>query len=202
MTTLRTKIKETLLEERQRKLKESFIGLNEIEDPNFLIERYFSITNNLINEGYSFEEIQKHLNEAGDVLSLDNFNLKDAMLGGGGSMLKEYLINILLTYVFGGTNQGLISTMSVVFADYNVLDLLKPFKDESNCVTYMPKLVDALLEALTRYLASSAMGTNRSNYGVNLPGLATSAAGNLFGEVIKESNIGETVSNKFCKIIH
>jgi hypothetical protein len=202
MTTLKTKIKETLLEERQRKLKESFIGLNEIEDPNFLIERYFSITNNLINEGYSFEEIQKHLHEAGDVLSLDNFNLKDAMLGGGGSMLKEYLINILLTYVFGGTNQGLISTMSVVFADYNVLDLLKPFKDESNCTTYMPKLVDALLEALTRYLASSTMGTSRNNYGVNLPGLATSAAGNLFGEVIKESNIGETVSNKFCKIIH
>jgi hypothetical protein len=202
MTTLRTKIKETLLEERQRKLKESFIGLNEIKDPNFFIERYFSITNDLINEGYSLEEVQQHLNEAGESLGLDNLDMKDVMLGGGGSMLKEYLINILLTYVFGGTNQGLISTMSVVFADYNVLDLLKPFKDESNCVTYMPKLVDALLEALTRYLAGSAMGTSRNNYGVNLPGLATSAAGNLFGEVIKESNIGETVSNKFCKIIH
>ena len=202
MTTLRTKIRETLLEERQRKLKESFIGLNEIEDTNFLIERHFSITNNLINEGYSFEEIQKYLNESGEGLGLDNLDMKDVMLGGGGSMVKEYLINILLTYVFGGTNEGLISTMSVVFADYPILDLLKPFKDESNCVTYMPKLVDALLEALTRYLAGSAMGTNRSNYGVNLPGLATSAAGNLFGEVIKESNIGETVSNKFCKIIH
>jgi hypothetical protein len=95
MTTLRTKIKETLLEERQRKLEESFIGLNEIGDPNFLIERYFSITNNLINEGYSFEEIQKHLNESDNVLGLDNFDLKDAMLGGGGSMLKEDLINIL-----------------------------------------------------------------------------------------------------------
>ena len=66
----------------------------------------------------------------------------------------------------------------------------------------MPKLIDGLLEVLIRYIASNQMNNDREDYGVNLKSAATTLGGNLLGEVIRESNISETISEKFCKIIH
>jgi len=133
---------------------------------------------------------------------VSNYDFGSNLLSSGGSQLKEYAINILLTFIFGGKNQGLISTISVVFADYDIRDILKPFKDEPNCMSHMPKMVDSVLEALSRYIAGSAMGVDRNNYGLNLGGITSSFAGNMFGEVIRDSNMGETISNKLCKLIH
>ncbi len=69
-------------------------------------------------------------------------------------------------------------------------------------MSHMPKMVDSVLEALSRYIAGSAMGVDRNNYGLNLGGITSSFAGNMFGEVIRDSNMGETISNKLCKLIH
>lgn len=197
---LRKYIKETLIEERERKLHSSYNELNDIRDKEYFLERYFIITSNLLNEGYSFEEVESVINEIDNPLS--DVDLSGNLLSAGGSQLKEYAINILLTFIFGGKNQGMISTISVVFADYDIRDILKPFKDEPNCMSHMPKMVDGILEALSRYIAGSAVGVDRDNYGFNLPGLASGYAGNMFGEVIKDSNIGETISDKICKFIH
>ena len=197
---LRKYIKETLVEERERKLYSSFDELNDIRDKEFFLERYFIITSNLLNEGYSFEEVESAMNEIENPLS--NVDIGSNIMSAGGSQLKEYAINILLTFVFGGKNQGMISTISVVFADYDIRDILKPFKDEPNCMSHMPKMVDSILEALSRYVAGSTVGVDRNDYGLNLSGLASGYAGNMFGEVIKDSNIGETISDKICKFIH
>ncbi len=166
----------------------------------YFLERYFIITSNLLNEGYSFEEVESAMNEIENPLS--NVDIGSNIMSAGGSQLKEYAINILLTFVFGGKNQGMISTISVVFADYDIRDILKPFKDEPNCMSHMPKMVDSILEALSRYVAGSTVGVDRNDYGLNLSGLASGYAGNMFGEVIKDSNIGETISDKICKFIH
>jgi hypothetical protein len=197
---LKNYIKETLLEERERKLYSSFDELNDIRDKEYFLERYFIITSNLLNEGYSFEEVESAMNEIENPLS--NVDIGSNIMSAGGSQLKEYAINILLTFVFGGKNQGMISTISVVFADYDIRDILKPFKDEPNCMSHMPKMVDSILEALSRYVAGSTVGVDRNDYGLNLSGLASGYAGNMFGEVIKDSNIGETISDKICKFIH
>jgi hypothetical protein len=197
---LRKYIKETLLEERERKLYSSYDELNDIRDKEYFLERYFSITATLLNEGYSIEEVESAMNEVENPVS--NYDFGSNLLSSGGSQLKEYAINILLTFIFGGKNQGLISTISVVFADYDIRDILKPFKDEPNCMSHMPKMVDSVLEALSRYIAGSAMGVDRNNYGLNLGGITSSFAGNMFGEVIRDSNMGETISNKLCKLIH
>ena len=197
---LRKYIKETLVEERERKLYSSFDELNDIRDKEYFLERYFIITSNLLNEGYSFEEVESAMNEIENPLS--NVDIGSNIMSAGGSQLKEYAINILLTFVFGGKNQGMISTISVVFADYDIRDILKPFKDEPNCMSHMPKMVDSILEALSRYVAGSTVGVDRNDYGLNLSGLASGYAGNMFGEVIKDSNIGETISDKICKFIH
>lgn len=197
---LRNYIKETLLEERENRLHSSYKELNDIRDKEYFLERYFVITSNLLNEGYSIEEIESVISEIENPIS--GIDIGSNLMSAGGSQLKEYAINLLLTFVFGAKNQGLVTTISVVFADYDIRDILKPFKDEANCVSNMPKLIDSVLEALSRYVAGGSMGVDRNDYGLNLGGVASGYAGNLFGEVIKDSNIGETISNKLCRFIH
>lgn len=202
---LKTKIKGVLLEERKRKLEESFFILSEIRDKEYFAVKYISTMTKLVNEGYSPEEITKYLNEEfkmpTDFEGLKNLDWKglmgDTLLSGA----KEYIINFVLTEVFG-VSRGIAATASQVFADYSPLDLLKPFKDATACTSHMPRLIDALLEALTRYVASDITGVDRTNYGLNVQGVATTSAGNLFGEVIRDSNISETISGKLCQIIH
>lgn len=197
---LRKYINETLLEERERKLHSSYDELNDIRDKEYFLERYFFITSNLLNEGYSIEEVESAIQGVENPLS--NVDIGGNLLSAGGSQIKEYVINVLLTYVFGGKNQGIITTISVVFADYDVRDILLPFKDMSNCTTHMPKMIDSVLEALSRYIAGSTIGVDRNNYGLDLGGIASGYAGNMFGEVIRDSNMGETIANKLCKFIH
>jgi hypothetical protein len=203
---LKTKIKETLLEERKRKLEESFSILEDVRDYDFFTVNYVSITTKLLDEGYTPNEIINHLNEADlniptsgeDLKNLDWKGLMgDTMISG----LKEYAIEYILSNVFG-VNKGLSITAAQVFADYNPLDLLKPFKNAEMCNSHMPKLVNSLLEALVRYLASEATGTDRSNYGFNVQGVATTASGNLFGEVLRSTNVGNAISDKICQMIH
>lgn len=202
---LKTKIKEVLLEERKRKLEESFSILSEIRDKEYFAVKYISTTTKLLNEGYSPDEINNYVNEdfkmPTDFEGLKNLDWKglmgDTILSGA----KEYVIQFVLREVFG-VSSGIATTAAQVFADYSPLDLLKPFKDSQSCASHMPKLIDALLEALTRYIAADVTGVNRNNYGLNVQGIATTTAGNLFGEVIRDSNISETISGKLCQIIH
>jgi hypothetical protein len=72
---LKTKIKQTLIEERQSKLNESFVELSDIEDKSYLVERYFTISMKLLEEGYTIEEI-----ETADVTNgLSNINWKETI---------------------------------------------------------------------------------------------------------------------------
>ncbi len=203
---LKTKIKETLLEERKRKLEEAFSALKDIRDSDFFAVNYVSTTTRLLDEGYSPNEIIHYINEADLNIPTSGEDLKkmdwkglmgDTMISG----LKEYAIQYLLSNVFG-MNKGLSITAAQVFADYNPLDLLKPFKNVEMCNSHMPKLVNSLLEALIRYLASEATGTDRNNYGFNVQGIATSTSGNLFGEVLRSTNVGNAISDKICQMIH
>lgn len=206
MSILKTKIKETLLEERKRKLEESFSHLNDISDKDFFVQSYVSTSFKLMNEGYNLDEIENYVNENIDydkyLQDFKNLDFKEVIGGSMMSMVKEYIINFILTEIFGA-NRDFAASASVVFADYNPLDLLKIFKDEASCNSTVPSLSDALMEAVGRYIGGEVAGTNsRTNYGLNTTGLATGIAGNVFGEVIKESSLGETISRKFCKLIH
>jgi len=58
------------------------------------------------------------------------------------------------------------------------------------------------LEALVRYVGGKELGVDRNDYGINYKGIATAVGGNLFGELIQQSDISEKISNKFCKMIH
>lgn len=191
---LKKQIKQTLLEERQRKLEESFVELYDINDKSFLLERTNSILSNLIKEGYSFNEITEYLTEDYDLSSLKDFNWKDFALNTSLSMVKEYIIEYVLSNIFG-TNKELAHQAATVFAQLSPTDLLKPFKDEASCSESMPKITKALLGALLRHLAGEVTGTQESN-------VITTGAGTIFQQAIMRSNIGQELSVSFCKMIH
>jgi hypothetical protein len=200
---LREHIKETLLEERKRKLSESFNQLSDIKDIDFFSKKITNITLNLMNEGYSLSEIESSfiLFEEENPWDFSKVDFVDVFKNSMVSGAKEYIINFVLTQVFGA-NRDFAATASVVFADYNPLDLLKIFKDEQSCNPSMRDLSDSLLEAVVRYIGGKSSGVDRTNYGLNIQGASTTAIGNVFGEAIRQSNIGETISSKFCKMIH
>lgn len=190
---LKTQIKQTLLEERQNKLKESFVELSDINDKVYLVERSLTISHTLLEEGFSVDEIKKELSEY-DMSGFDKINWKDFALNSSLSMFKEYIIEYILKELFG-TNKEFAHEAAVVFSNLSPTDLLKPFKDEASCSESMPKITKALLVALGRHLAGNITGTEESS-------LATRGAGNLFGQAIMQSNVGESLSVNFCKMIH
>lgn len=197
MKEIKVIIKSNLLEERKRKLNESLSSLNGIKDKDTLLEKYLITTSNLLGNGYTIEEI-----ETSDIVK--QFNDTDWKKTLGDSLsttAKEYIIRFVVKEIFGG-GEGFSTTVAQVLANINPLDLLKPFKDEQSCVNHFPQISDALIIALLRYVAAGQLGVDRNEYGLGFKGITSNITGNLFGKVIKDSNISETISNSFCKAIH
>lgn len=199
-------VKKVVLEHRKMKLEETFADLREIRDINFLVESFNSSFVGLLNEGYNPNEIMEFINEA-DIFptsteEFKNLDFKKIMGDALLSNVKEYVIRFVLTRVFGA-GQEFSTFAAQVFADLSPLELLKPFKDEQMCRSSMPKIADSLLEVLSRYIGGSVAGTNnRNSYGLNVTDIASSTAGNIFGEIIRDSNVGETIADKFCSVVH
>ena len=198
---LREHIKETLLEERKRKLFESFDELNDIRNEEYLVERYFQISSKLLNEGYTVNEIEStNVKE-----KLGSIDWSSAMKEGAISAAKEYAINFILRGVFGAS-PGFSAIASRILADLNPLDVIKVFKDESNCNQFFPKISDALLEAVVRHIGGGELNVNSSSYKINpfdggIKDMVTTYSGNIFGELIRSSDISEKISTKFCKMV-
>jgi hypothetical protein len=199
---LKKQIKETLLEERKRKLNESFIELDDIRDDRYLVEKYFLICSKLLNEGYTINEIES----LGVKEKMGSIDWSSAMKEGAISAAKEYAINFILNSVFGASPK-FSAIASRILADLNPLDIIRVFKDESTCNQSFPKISDALLEAIVRYLGAGEFNVDSSSYKINpfsggIKDMATTYTGNIFGELIRSSDISEKISTKFCKLIH
>jgi len=193
---LKQKIKTIILNERKENLNNSFNELEYIRDDSYRTQRIFEISSKLINEGYDINEIDIK----GQLDKIDfNSVLTDSLL----SSVREQIIRYLIKEIFGGS-PDFSTTAAQILADYNPIDLLKPFKNYETCVSSngMPKIIDALLEVVIRKIGSKVSGVDSNDYGINLKSISSTLSGNLFGEVIRETNISEKISEKFCKIIH
>lgn len=197
MKEIKVIIKSNLLEERKRKLNESLSSLGGIKDKNTLLEKYLITTSNLMNDGYTIEEI-----EASDIYNkMNSVDWKGVV---GDSILttaKEYIIKYVMQEVLGAN-----ATFSRMFAQFmanvNPLDLLKPFKDEQSCVQSFPQIVDGMLIVMFRSVVAGEIGADSNSYQIGLKDGLSAIAGNMVGQAIKESNISEKVSDIFCKAIH
>jgi hypothetical protein len=197
MKEIRVIIKSNLLEERKRKLNESLSSLSGITDKNTLLEKYLITTSNLMNDGYTIEEI-----EASDIYNkMNSVDWKGVL---GDSILttaKEYIIKFVMQEVLGAN-----ATFSRMFAQFmanvNPLDLLRPFKDEQSCIQSFPQIADGILIVMFRSIAGGEIGVDSNSYQLGLKDGLSVMAGNMVGQAIKESNISEKVSDIFCKAIH
>lgn len=202
MNNIKNIVSSTLLEEHKRRLNEAYVELNDIRDNNYLVERYVLITRSLVNEGYDIDEIDipdSVKNLVPDQLKTDD--VKSALSDALATSAKEYIIRFVLKEIFGA-GPGFSTFAAQLFADWNPLDLLKIFKNKEECDAAFPALSDRLITMLVRYIASGEVGGNQNNYGLNFAGMGSTYLGNLFGEVVKDSNISEKVANKFCEFIH
>jgi len=197
MKEIKVIIKSNLLEERKRKLTESLSSLSGIKDKNTLLEKYLITTSNLMNDGYTIEEI-----EASDIYNkMNSVDWKGVV---GDSILttaKEYIIKYVMQEVLGAN-----ATFSRMFAQFmaniNPLDLLKPFKDEQSCIQSFPQISDGILIVMFRSIAGGEIGADSNSYQLGLKDSISAIGGNMVGQAIKESNISEKVSDIFCKAIH
>lgn len=209
--SLKSEIKKTLVEERQRKLTMSLSELEDIRDDNYFVERYFLTCSKLLEEGYSLEEIKEQ--ETGIKDKLNQIDWKGTLSSGVMNSAKEYAIRFFLTNIFN-VGPKAATFLSRVLADIHPLKLLKIFKGPEECNQGLPSLVDTLLEQVVRYLAAGATGINQNSYDLSplknlgqggntaVRDVSTTIFGNMFGEVIKDSDIGERISKKFCEYIH
>lgn len=198
MQQIKLIVSKTLNEERSKKLNDSLLVLENIEDNDTLVQNFLVIASNLLEEGYTLEEIEKS-----DVYNkLNSVDWKGMM---GETILttaKEYIIKYVVQEVV-----GVSPTVSRMFAQFmanvNPVDLLKPFKDEQNCNQYFPQIVDGILIVVFRSIAGNELGIDSNSYSLtNGKDALNAIAGNMLGKVIKESDISEKVSGMFCKAIH
>ena len=202
---IRKVVSENLQRTRKEIFQESFSIVRGSSSKDEFLTRVLIASSNLISEGYEMDEIESFLNEqdasslvaAGDdaLSQVKNADWGKLARGTIMSSIKEYAIKWLLNNL--GMKGEIVDSVAIVFADYNPLDLLKPFKDMQTCMQSdaMPALCDAIMEGLGRYIGNRAV-SGRGDSTIKL------GIGNIFGESIKESNLGETAGAKFCSLIH
>jgi hypothetical protein len=208
MNNIKLNIKKVVSENLQRTRKEifqeSFSIVRGSSSKDEFLTRVLIASSNLISEGYEMDEIESFLNEqdasslvaAGDDALSQVKNADWGKIAKGTIMtsIKEYAIRWLLSNL--GLKGEASEFVASTFARFDPLNLLKPFKDMSSCMASdsMPALCDAIMKSIGSYIGGqvSPGGSEVVKLGV----------GNLFGESIEASNLGEIAGAKFCNLIH
>jgi hypothetical protein len=193
-------VKRNLTEKRKSYITESYNRLSSIEDKEQRVLQTLIVSAKLLDEGYTQEEVNQYLNEfdikggINDIISGASNYFKGAVW----SEAKEYLIKWLCDAF--GFNPTFSTILAQGLADLDPRDLIRPFKDMPTCVTSSPHVMDSILEVVVRQLGGKMTGTNSNNY--EWSGVGSNLIGNMFGDAIRKSNLGETLGGMFCKAIH
>lgn len=203
-------VKSNLQEKRNERFYELFMELHELEDKSLLGEQFMQTSVNLINEGYTMDEIENFLNEIENPISnitdkvksdIKNYDFGKSFKESLYTSAKEYAFKWILDYLGVSKNLPNLSTsLAQFFASVEIKDLLKPFKNEAYCIQYLPNILNGILIVVVRYLGGSVVGTDRNNY--EWGGAPSVMAGNMFGQIIKDSKMADSLAKPLCKIIH
>jgi hypothetical protein len=197
MKDIKLILKEELGKERENYVIESFKPLYDANNQSIFLETYINIGTKLLDEGYDIDEIEMIVeqNMLDNILQgakgmWDKTDVTKILKGGGWSMVKEQLIRWVLSAF--GVSGGALTFLSAALADYDPRMLLKMFKNKEMCITNAGPLSNSLMEGLIRYVQ---IGGDKDI------SVAQLGIGNIIGEVIQESNIGNVVAQKFCNLI-
>lgn len=200
-------IREELIKKRKSHLTESLNKLNDIEDTNFFFYNYIQKSTELLDEGYSIEEIEQiaeniftdKLKQGAGTVASDIWGSTDvlsALFGGGLGMIKEQVIRWVLVQL--GVGKGAANFLAAALEQTDPRELLRIFKSPENCTSGMPKISDGLMAGIIRYLQYGEKDVKLFDKNSDVLGLAL---GNVLDEVIIQSNIGEKVAEKLCAAI-
>jgi hypothetical protein len=197
MKDIKLILKEELNKERENYIIESFKPLSDVNNRELFLKTYIDIGTKLLDEGYDIDEIEPIVEQnlldqitQGAKGMWDKTDVMKVLKGGGWSMVKEQLIRWVLSAF--GVSGGALTFLSAALADYDPRLLLQMFKNKPMCITNAKPLSDALMEGLIRYVQ---VGSDKD------ASFAQLGLGNIIGEVIQESTIGEVVAQKFCNLI-
>ena len=165
-----------------------------------------NVLSDLIDEGYSDEEINTVIEEQFDWLkklmvpgqdtssttnkdtSFSTDNIVDKGKSAMGSQFREYLVSTFLGLF--GFKGPLASAMATGLADVELRDIVSLFKGGSGCEQSGANVADGVVEGMLSYILAS---TDSNSMAANL-------IRNTIGEYLKASNVGETISSYICKI--
>ncbi len=200
-------VKEELNKKGNHHIVESLIELNDIQDNDFFIINYINKSTELLDEGYTIQEIEQVAENiftnkltqgigdvAGDIWG--STNVLDALFGGGLGMIKEQVIRWVLVQL--GVGKGAANFLAAALEQTDPRELLRIFKSPESCTSGMPKISDGLMAGIVRYLQFGEKDVKLFDKNSDVLGLAL---GNILDEVITQSNIGETVASKLCAAI-
>lgn len=183
-----------------------------------IISDYINITSKLLDEGYRYEELDIILEgdlydrvksgfksglEGGGVIDMANktwnkTNVGGALSGGLMSAIKERIILGILNYL--GLKGTIVKDLVVAFNDFDVREILYPFKNKEYCLQYSPKLMDALSEVLLSHVIEKQTPTDFKT-STDPNNMAKIGIRNVIAQALKQSNFGETLGSKFCSTI-
>lgn len=221
-------VKKKLVQKRNKILEESFT-VNKNDTYNQIIRKHAIAAVNLINEGYSINEIEEYIDKASTSLQ-DLTNTKidygQAFKNSIWSMAKEFVIKFILEYI--GFSPSLATKASRFLKELSYEDLLIPFKNREYCNKHLPNILDGLLEVIARDFMDKQLRfdktkvkdefelqkakeakekgkkyTPRLSYDeYNWSNIPEIALGNVVGEIIRRTPTSEAISNQLCKLIH
>jgi len=198
---IKNAVSKSLNENRESKLINSYYKIKDKKGEE-LIESFMKTSFKLMNDGFTLDEINLILFEQDNTANISNALKNVDWIGGLTSTLKSSLkemviYSILTSLGFKKDNAMLISSF---MKDMTPLDLLRPFKDKSNCIQYAPKVIDALLEAIARWGGRKITGSPTEHE--SWKDIFSMIVGNTVGTIIEKSDTSETIAKKLCPMIH
>jgi hypothetical protein len=196
------KITLILKDESNKYLTESIESLSVITDKDLLKERYIETAIQLIDEGYSLDDIML-VTEQNETLSTNlgdgtpgTFNIWNTIFGGGKSAIKEQILRFIFVDILGmseGTGQG----FAIFFKNVNPLNIIKLFRGKDHCIEVIPTISEALVEVV---INQTQFG-GESQQMTTLGGIGKVGIRNIVAEAIRNSDLGEKLGAKLCAYI-
>lgn len=169
-------VRESLIQQQQ--INERFERISMIKSENDRFMSTVQYLNELVDNGYTDDDLNNLLEEQFDWLknlfggSKDsNVNpadepamekVKDVGLGGGISWFKEWAIQQFLGVL--GFKGPLANALSTAMSEMNVRDIISVFRDRSGCMAHSQTVARALSEALVRYIIETSTEKDSQAY--------------------------------------
>jgi hypothetical protein len=192
-------IRENLI--RRAQINERFERISIIETKELRFISTMNYLNELVDNGYTKNDIEDLINEEENLLKKlfgwgktaspedkkVHSKVVNTVSDGGLSWFKEYAIATFLGFL--GFKGPLANSIATAFSEMSVMDIISVFRSKAGCLAHSSTVSRAVAEALTRYIIETSMEED-------------STAANFFRNMIfssfKQAGWDKAVGNFLC----